>query len=74
LIAAATGPSAEQILTNITYQLERNQALADDEGRSRNNFLIQTSQPRALAEVSGSASWMPRARPAEAHVSSYTRG
>jgi len=30
LIAAATGPNAEQILANIKYQLERNQALADD--------------------------------------------
>jgi hypothetical protein len=29
LIAAATGPNAEQILANIKYQLERNQALAD---------------------------------------------
>jgi hypothetical protein len=26
----ATGPNAEQILANIKYQLERNQALADD--------------------------------------------
>ena len=30
LIAAATGPNVEQILANIKYQLERNQALADD--------------------------------------------
>jgi hypothetical protein len=30
LIAAATGPNAEQILSNIKYQLERNELLASD--------------------------------------------
>ena len=36
--------------------------------------LLHSTKPAAgLAEVSGSASWMPRACPAEAHVSSYTR-